>query len=227
MYNYLNNKFNDSSKKVKIEIYLLTFTLCFSFILLTNEFVNTKTNKPINNIINKNPNKIFDKSFFDLIKNIEIYCKEKNIEIIQIENTNKTIKLSGNASISNVQNLVKKIENINKFSNIITFNLYKKNKTKKYNFQMNVNFEKFYIKKKNIDLSKTDKKTKTNSDLTLKLKAIISNEVLINNTWMKKYDVIKEYKLISINENIVVLEKKNKKIILKVYNDDKYSKLFN
>ncbi len=225
MYSYLNNKFNNSEKKVKIEIYLLTFIICFSFILFIKDY--TPSKNFIKTSILPIEKKTFNQSFFDLIKDIELYTKKENIQIIKIESSQKTLKITGNTSLYKLKKLVKKIEGLNEFSNIIIFYFYKSEKLKKYSFQFDISFDKFYIKQKSLE-AVIKKKVKTQI-IRFKLKAIISKNVLINNTWMKKNDFIKGYKLINIRKNSVLLENKSedKKIILKVFKNDKYAKLSN
>lgn len=53
----------------------------------------------------------------------------------------------------------------------------------------------------------------------LVLKAIFNNKALINNTWVKKGDFIKGYKVLKIYSRKVILKKNNKIIVLKFNNN--------
>ncbi|MGB5793192.1 hypothetical protein [Poseidonibacter sp.] len=222
MYNYLNNKFNNSSKKVKIEIYLLTLVLFFVFFLIIEDYNKSNTITKIQNSF-KLPNQTFTGSFFDLSKELEIYAKNKKIKITKIENQKRVINIEGYSSIVNISKFIEKIENINEYSNIINLNLSKDKQTKKYIFKIEISFDKFFIKNKKADI-----KVKKQKNINIfKVKAIISNNVLINNKWIKQNEFINGYKLIEINKNSVVLQKNNKQINIKVFENDKYTTSIN
>lgn len=222
MYNYLNNKFTNLSKKVKIEIYLLTLVLFFAVFLIAEEYNKSNTIIKIKNSF-KLPKQIFAGSFFDLSKELEIYAKTKKIKITKIENQKRVVNIEGYASIVNISKFIEKIENINEYSNITNLSLVKDKQTKKHIFKIEISFDKFFIKNKKEDI-KVKKQKNTN---IFKLKAIISNNALINNKWIKQNEFINGYKLIKINKNSVVLEKSNKQITIKVFRNDKYTTSIN
>ncbi|MFA9373630.1 MAG: hypothetical protein ACERKK_05665, partial [Poseidonibacter sp.] len=127
------------------------------------------------------------------------------------------------SSIVNISKFIEKIENINEYSNITNLNLSKDKQTKKYIFKIEISFDKFFIKNKKADI-----KVKKQKNINIfKVKAIISNNVLINNKWIKQNEFINGYKLIEINKNSVVLQKNNKQINIKVFENDKYTTSIN
>ena len=215
MYSYLNNKFNNSSKKVKIEIYLLTLMIFFGLFLIVEEYNKSNTIIKIKNSF-KVPNQTFTGSFFHLSKELEIYAQNQKIKITKIENQKRILNIEGYSSITNISKFIDKIENINEYSNITNFNLSKDKQTKKYIFKIEISFSKFFIKNKKDDI----KVKKQKSINIFKVKAIISNNALINNKWIKENEFINGYELIKINNNSVVLEKNNKQIIIKVFEND-------
>jgi len=74
-------------------------------------------------------------------------------------------------------------------------------------------------KKANVTVSKTDSKslTPTKKDMSkepLTLQILLNSSALINGKWLKENDTFRGYKLAQIQNNFVVLERKNKKIKL-------------
>ena len=81
-----------------------------------------------------------------------------------------------------------------------------------YIFQISSEFKKYHIKEKIVSIEKVKKK---NVD-KFKLKAIISNHVLLNNKWYVLNDKIGKYKIQKIEKNLVVLKYKDKNINLRL-----------
>ena len=83
-----------------------------------------------------------------------------------------------------------------------------------------------YRKVKNVKKEKivnpftiTKTKIKVHKPLKIKVNAIVGAEVLVNDTWHKKGDRIKEYLIKSIKKNVVVfIDIKTKKQIIKSLN---------
>jgi len=90
-------------------------------------------------------------------------------------------------------------------------------------FRISSEFNKYYIKEKitNIKVKKENiKKVRKNSINTFKLKAIISNHILIDNKWYKLNDLVGKYKLTKIEKNLVVLNYKEKNINLRLFKNE-------
>lgn len=230
MLNYLNNKFINSSIKTKIELYLLPLLLlylCYFFL----EF-NLNENSNIEEIKSKvdvnSSTKEFKDSFLNLFSKLEDYALENQIIIFTLTNNKKIILLKAKSNLSNIQKFIKKIENINNFSKIKSLTLSKAD-SENYIFEMEVDLNKFYVKKmeKELDNKALEPKLEVKNDEKLKgykINAIISEYAFINDVWLKKDENIDDLKLVQIEKNFVVLENKNKKIILELNNEEYFKK---
>lgn len=72
-----------------------------------------------------------------------------------------------------------------------------------------------FILKKRLDKQDDGKIKNVKNEGSYKLNAILSNRALINNTWVKLHQFIKEYKLVKIKSNSVILD--NGSYIKKLY----------
>ena len=93
-----------------------------------------------------------------------------------------------------------------------------------YLFEIEVDFNKFYIKKIQKDGDTQEIKQKiilTNDEETkeYKINGIISEYAFINEIWLKKDEKIDDLILTKIEKDFVVLENENKKIILELNNE--------
>ena len=100
-----------------------------------------------------------------------------------------------------------------------------------YLFEIEVDFNKFYIKKIQKDGDTQEIKQKiilTNDEETkeYKINGIISEYAFINEIWLKKNEKLDDLILTKIEKDFVVLENENKKIILEL-NNEKYIKNLN
>ena len=230
MLNYLNNKFINSSIKTKIELYLLPLLLlylCYFFL----EF-NLNENSNIEEIKSKvdvnSSTKEFKDSFLNLFSKLEDYALKNQIVIFTLTNNKKIILLKAKSNLSNIQKFIKKIENINNFSKIKSLTLSKAD-SENYIFEMEVDLNKFYIKKieKELDNKALESKLEVKNDEKskgYKINAIISEYAFINDVWLKKDENIDDLKLVQIEKDFVVLENENKKIILELNNEEYFKK---
>ena len=93
-----------------------------------------------------------------------------------------------------------------------------------YLFEIEVDFNKFYIKKIQKDGDTQEIKQKiilTNDEETkeYKINGIISEYAFINEIWLKKNEKLDDLILTKIEKDFVVLENENKKIILELNNE--------
>ena len=148
MLNYLNNKFINSSFKTKIELYLLPLLLLYLCYFLLDFSLNQ--NSEIKEIKAKvdltYANKEFKNSFLDLSSNLEDYASKNQIIIFTLTNNKKVFNIKAKANLIRIENFIKKIENLNNFSKIKTLTLNKLD-LDNYIFEMEVDLNKFYIKK--------------------------------------------------------------------------------
>ena len=91
-------------------------------------------------------NKEFKNSFLDLSSNLEEYASKNQIIIFTLTNNKKVFNIKAKANLIRIENFIKKIENLNNFSKIKTLTLNKVD-LDNYLFEIEVDFNKFYIKK--------------------------------------------------------------------------------
>ena len=230
MLNYLNNRFLNSKLKTKIELYILPL-LVFYFIFYSLQLTKEEIPKIESKIdINSYSNKEFKDSFLDLFSNLEDYASKNQIIIFTLTNNKKVFNIKAKANLIRIENFIKKIENLNNFSKIKTLTLNKVD-LDNYLFEIEVDFNKFYIKKIQKDGDTQEIKQKiilTNDEETkeYKINGIISEYAFINEIWLKKNEKLDDLILTKIEKDFVVLENENKKIILEL-NNEKYIKNLN
>jgi len=207
----IEDKFESLSLRLKIEIFLfpLIIILLISYLFYENKNESKNVVKLDRNIINVK----MKASYLTLLKQIEKFSSQNNITINFIKRDNSNIKLVLSSSPKNLFVFLDFVERFNNFSKIETMDL-SQNK-----LSLDISFKKFY--------QKTPYKASKNKDLKVKkqsrfiLNAIVDNEVLINNVWIKKDDFLDGYKLVEIFKNKVFLKKDDKKIFLKLHKDEK------
>jgi hypothetical protein len=225
MLNNLNNKFIDATLKTKIELYLLPLLLLYLFYFLFQ--FEQKDDVVIQSKVNFDYSKNkFEDSFLDLFSNLENYASKNEIVIINLTNEKKIVFLKAKSTLENIQNFIKKIENLNNFTKIKSFILNKQEKDE-YFFEMQIDLNKFYIKQieKEVEIKQEEIKFSEKSK-EYKINGIISDYAFINDIWLKKDENIDDLKLVQIEKDFVVLENENRKIILEL-NNDEYLKNFN
>jgi hypothetical protein len=227
MLNNLNNKFINSSLKTKIELYLLPLLLLYLFYFLFHfeEKDDSSIQAKVNLDYSKNQ---FNDSFLDLFSNIEDYALKNEIVIKSITNEKKIVFLKAKSTLENIEKLIKKIENLNNFTKIKSFTLNKDNENE-YVFEIQIDLNKFYIKKIEKEVENQSQKTTlqiNNSEKSkeYKISGIISEYAFINDIWLKKDENIDDLKLVKIEKDFVVLENENRKIILELNNEEYFKK---
>lgn len=227
MLNNLNNKFINSSLKTKIELYLLPLLLLYLFYFLFH--FETKDDSSIQAKVDFDYSKNqFEDSFLDLFSNIEDYALKNQIVIKSITNEKKIVFLKAKSKIENIEKFIKKIENFNNFTKIKSFILNKDDENQ-YVFEIQIDLNKFYIKKIEKEVENQNQKTTfqiNNSEKSkeYKIRGIISEYAFINDIWLKKDENIDDLKLVKIEKDFVVLENENRKIILELNNEEYFKK---
>ena len=228
MLNNLNNKFINSSLKTKIELYLLPLLLLYLFYFLFH--FETKDDSSIQAKVDFDYSKNqFEDSFLDLFSNIEDYALKNQIVIKSITNEKKIVFLKAKSKIENIEKFIKKIENFNNFTKIKSFILNKDDENQ-YVFEIQIDLNKFYIKKIEKEVENQNQKTTfqiNNSEKSkeYKISGIISEYAFINDIWLKKDENIDDLKLVKIEKDFVVLENENRKIILELNNEEYFKNL--
>ena len=211
MLNYLDNKFINSSLKTKIELYLLPLFFIYLSYFISQTSIND--NPVIQSKVNLDYSKIeFKDSFLGIFSNLEDYALKNQIEIFSITNNKKVITIKAKAQMENIEKFIKKIENLNNFTNIKILLLNKK-ELDYYFVELQVDLNKFYIKKVEKEV---DKNSSNINNKDYKIKGIISEYAFINDIWLKKDENIDDLKLTKIEKDFVVLENENKKIVLEL-----------
>ena len=227
MLNNLNNKFLNSSLKTKIELYLLPLLLLYLFYFLFH--FETKDDSSIQAKVDFDYSKNqFEDSFLDLFSNIEDYALKNQIVIKSLTNEKKIVFLKAKSKIENIEKFIKKIENLNNFTKIKSFILNKDDENQ-YVFEIQIDLNKFYIKKIEKEVENQNQKTTfqiNNSEKSkeYKIRGIISEYAFINDIWLKKDENIDDLKLVKIEKDFVVLENENRKIILELNNEEYFKK---
>ena len=227
MLNNLNNKFINSSLKTKIELYLLPLLLLYLFYFLFH--FETKDDSSIQAKVDFDYSKNqFEDSFLDLFSNIEDYALKNQIVIKSLTNEKKIVFLKAKSKIENIEKFIKKIENLNNFTKIKSFILNKDDENQ-YVFEIQIDLNKFYIKKIEKEVENQSQKTTlqiNNSEKSkeYKISGIISEYAFINDIWLKKDENIDDLKLVKIEKDFVVLENENRKIILELNNEEYFKK---
>ena len=227
MLDNLNNKFINTSLKTKIELYLLPLLLLYLFYFLFH--FETKDDSSIQAKVDFDYSKNqFEDSFLDLFSNIEDYALKNQIVIKSITNEKKIVFLKAKSKIENIEKFIKKIENFNNFTKIKSFILNKDDENQ-YVFEIQIDLNKFYIKKIEKEVENQNQKTTfqiNNSEKSkeYKIRGIISEYAFINDIWLKKDENIDDLKLVKIEKDFVVLENENRKIILELNNEEYFKK---
>jgi len=208
-----NSKFQNLSFKIKVELYLLPLLLILFYFLVFKE---DKKVFVSNSFVDYSSLKMKD-NLFDIQKKIESFSNKNKIKINKINYSNKSININAQSNLKKLKKLILYLEYINNFSKIDELVITKNKST--YQLSMNISFEKFYLKdKKNLVKKKSHKSNK------LVLKAIIANNILVNNKWLKKGDYISGYLIKEILSESVIIEKDGKIKKLKVFKNEKFAK---
>lgn len=225
MLNYFNNNFLKSSKKTKIELYILPLLICvflYLFFLEKGKNEDVEISSKLN--YEEFYNKKFESSFLEFFSSLEKLAKKYEILILKNEKDKNIILLKAQGKKQSILNFIKDIENLNNFTKIDFFNMNKNEETKNYTFELKINLNKYYIKNlKEIEYEKKYEKiivTQNSQNKEFRINAIVDDFAFINETWIKKNEKIEDYKLIKIDRNFVVLSNESNEIKLELLNEE-------
>lgn len=225
MLNYFNNNFLKSSKKTKIELYILPLLICvflYLFFLEKGKNEDVEISSKLN--YEEFYNKKFESSFLEFFSSLEKLAKKYEILILKNEKDKSIILLKAQGKKQSILNFIKDIENLNNFTKIDFFNMNKNEETKNYIFELKINLNKYYIKNlKEIEYEKKYEKvivTQNSQNKEFRINAIVDDFAFINETWIKKNEKIEDYKLIKIDRNFVVLSNESNEIKLELLNEE-------
>ncbi len=217
MLDNLNNRFIDSSLKIKVELYILPILLISLFFIISQN--DRKENRVIESKIDFDYSKIqFKDSFLELFSNIEDYASKNKIQILNLTNKDKIVFVKAKSDFQNIERFIQKIENLNNFTDIKIVKI-NKQELNSYFVEIEIDLNKFYIKKIEKEIQNTE------NIKEYKLKAIVSEYALVDEIWLKKSEKIDGFELKQIERNFIVLQKENLDIKLELNNE--YIKNFN
>ena len=226
--NLISSSFISTSSLRKIELYLFPLIIIyFVFYFFDKNKTNTAKNNEVKQLIDDEiyviNNTKYKGTFIDIQKDLNTFTKKFNIKIISLNTKKNTIFLKIRSSSKKLISLIEYCENYNNFSFLSEIVVKKDSKTKLLISELKINFNKYFIKSKlSSEFQEKNKKKK------LHLKAIVSKYININDKWLNIGDKIDGYTIKSINnKNQVILEKESKVIILRIYNYEKNTKLYN
>ena len=212
----LNKKFANLAFRLKIELYLLPFLICYliSFISKNEPSSYVSNNLSLIKTIQIIENQKFNQSFVGLLKELDIFFHTNKIKINSMNNTNTSITYDLNITKKKFLLLSSYLEQINKFSAISAFEFNKKH------LLITITFDKFYLKQSLFLKDKISKLFVKQDNFFID--AIVGNMVFINNKWLKVNDYINKYKIIRIQKDYIYIKYKgkNKKIRLYTYGNN-------
>ncbi|NVJ52890.1 MAG: hypothetical protein HWD90_04290 [Campylobacteraceae bacterium] len=212
----LESSFEKAPTRIKIELFIFPLIIISSILYLLEQ---TKVENSRLNLFSGSvfiQEKSMEKSLIEIIKDIESYLSKNSIKLIDISNINEKIQIKVNANTNESLKLIKFIEEYNSFSSIESL------KIEKNTLFLTISFDKLYIKtiNKKIEseleyLAKHESEKKRYS-----LKAIVGDDVLINDKWVSIGERINnEFKVSKINKDSVLIKGKNIQIELRLYNE--------
>lgn len=219
MYRLLNDKFINSSTKVKIELYLLPLMILFLVYYwgFTNQNEIIKSDKS-ENIKSISIEKKFDGDFLKFFTNIENIAKENQIFIKSTSKKDELAYILGISNSDNFLQFLKEIEQLNDFTKIDSFVLSQNINSLEYVFEIQINLNHFFIKEKE------EKEIKTQNNPSFKLNGIVHNYALLNGNWIELNEIIEGYRLIKIDRDFVLLKKDNQEIKLELNHEEHFKR---
>lgn len=219
------NSFENSSLKIKIELYLLPILCLFLlYLLFYDEKIVEQQNNQNSELLNIE-NKKFTDSVLELSNKIEDIAKNENLLVYKTQSSKDEIIIQSKGKRDDLLNFLEKIEEINNFTKIVFLSL-KKLENDSYLIDLRVDISKYYFKnkkaKEKINIEQEEIIETKNDELLeenivkpeFKINAIVGNNTFINDTWFELNDDVLGYKIETIANDYVIL--KNDKDIIKL-----------
>lgn len=219
------NSFENSSLKIKIELYLLPILCLFLlYLLFYDEKIVEQQNNQNSELLNIE-NKKFTDSVLELSNKIEDIAKNENLIVYKTQSSKDEIIIQSKGKRDDLLNFLQKIEEINNFTKIVFLSL-KKLENDSYLIDLRVDISKYYFKnkkaKEKINIEQEEIIEAKNDELLeenivkpeFKINAIVGNNTFINDTWFELNDDVLGYKIETIANDYVIL--KNDKDIIKL-----------
>ena len=220
----IESKFENLELREKIFLYLIVLIVSVLIYIFYDRYLHSFSPSPIENrsplplSVNSNNIKIVEKSDVEILEYLNKNTRIKNLTIIDINILKRDISLK----------LIGGFENQIEFLFLVESNF----EIKSFDMSYNKNIELSLIIGKQYFNNIKDKKSlpyKLSNPFNLKnvvlvphdirVDAIINGEVLVDNIWYQKNDLIKSYRLLTIFPSYVVLldTKTQKKVIKDIY----------
>ena len=223
------NSFENSSLKIKIELYLLPILcLVLLYVVFDDKKIVENENNQNSELLNIE-NKKFSDSILELSSKIEDIAKSENLIIQKTQSSKEQIIIQLKGKRDYLLNFLQKVEEINSFTKIDFLSL-KKFENEIYLIDVRVDVSKYYLKNKkakdiiNIEqenINETKEEIIVRPDF--KINAIVGSNTFINDTWFELNDEVLGYKIETIANDYVIL-KNNKDIIKLEVNSIEYFK---
>ncbi|XPV69360.1 MAG: hypothetical protein ACNI25_02005 [Halarcobacter sp.] len=205
----IESKFEKLSTFIKIELFISPCILVLIFYyfqepkkLISKNFINSgvEVNKLHMNI-----------NMLEVLNDIEKFAIKNNIKLLNISNTQDRVKVSiKTKSFYDFIIFLNFLEHYNSFSKIISI---EDNSILK---EIEIGFDRFYVKKDSDFIKQIDKKTTLNKKFNLK--AIVNKKLFIDNRWLKIGDTLGKYKIVEIDKNSIYLKSEKSVLKLEVFN---------
>ena len=219
------NSFENSSLKIKTELYLLPILCLFLlYLLFYDEKIVEQQNNQNSELLNIE-NKKFTDSVLELSNKIEDIAKNENLLVYKTQSSKDEIIIQSKGKRDDLLNFLQNIEEINNFTRIVFLSL-KKLENDSYLIDLRVDISKYYFKnkkaKEKINIEQEEIIEAKNDELLeenivkpeFKINAIVGNNTFINDTWFELNDDVLGYKIETIANDYVIL--KNDKDIIKL-----------
>ena len=228
------NSFENSSLKIKIELYLLPILcLVLLYVVFDDKKIVENENNQNSELLNIE-NKKFSDSILELSSKIEEIAKNESLLVQKTQNFQEKIIIQAKGKRDNLLKFLENVEYINSFTKIDFLSL-KKFEDDVYLIDLKiedarVDVSKYYLKNKkakdiiNIEqenINETKEEIIVRPDF--KINAIVGNNTFINDTWFELNDEVLGYKIETIASDYVIL-KNNKDIIKLEVNSIEYFK---
>ena len=223
------NSFENSSLKIKIELYLLPILcLVLLYVVFDDKKIVENENNQNSELLNIE-NKKFSDSILELSSKIEEIAKNESLLVQKTQNFQEQIIIQAKGKRDNLLKFLENVEYINSFTKIDFLSL-KKFEDDVYLIDVRVDVSKYYLKNKkakdiiNIEqenINETKEEIVVRPDF--KINAIVGNNTFINDSWFELNDEVLGYKIETIASDYVIL-KNNKDIIKLEVNSIEYFK---
>lgn len=204
---YINNYFINLSKFQKIEVYLIITLLIFSLYML---------NKKEARVVYSSNIDIKKITYLEILYNIEKWSKNNKIKINTIDLSSSVLIFNINSKLDNIINFLFYIQSLTTSNEISNLRLFYNKEIKKFELELSISFNNIKEKSNLVDLKTINVFKSYKKRKYLSLNAIYGKYLIINHKIYTLNDKYKDYKIIEIKKDRIILFKSNNK--LKVYN---------